>query len=55
MNDQRQPDINIRGLHKAFGTLEILRGIDLDAHEGDVISILGASRPWRSWSASTSS
>jgi len=43
MNDQRQPVLSIRGLHKAFGTLEVLRGIDLEAFEGDVISILGAS------------
>jgi octopine/nopaline transport system ATP-binding protein len=43
MNEQRQPVLRIRGLRKAFGTLEVLRGIDLDAFEGDVISILGAS------------
>jgi octopine/nopaline transport system ATP-binding protein len=43
MNEQRQPVLSIRGLRKAFGTLEVLRGIDLDAFEGDVISILGAS------------
>ena len=43
MNDTRQPVLRIRGLHKSFGALEVLRGIDLDAFEGDVISILGAS------------
>jgi octopine/nopaline transport system ATP-binding protein len=43
MNDQRQPVLSIHGLHKAFGELEVLRGLDLDAYEGDVISILGAS------------
>jgi octopine/nopaline transport system ATP-binding protein len=43
MSEQRQPVLRIRGLHKSFGSLEVLRGIDLDAFEGDVISILGAS------------
>ena len=43
MSQQKQPVLSIRGLRKAFGTLEVLRGIDLDAFEGDVISILGAS------------
>ena len=43
MNGQKQPVLHIRGLRKAFASLEVLRGIDLDAFEGDVISILGAS------------
>jgi octopine/nopaline transport system ATP-binding protein len=43
MSEHRQPVLRIRGLRKAFGALEVLRGIDLDAFEGDVISILGAS------------
>jgi octopine/nopaline transport system ATP-binding protein len=30
-------------MHKSFGQLEVLKGISLDAHEGDVISILGSS------------
>jgi octopine/nopaline transport system ATP-binding protein len=43
MSEQKQPVLHIHGLRKAFGTLEVLRGIDLNAFEGDVISILGAS------------
>jgi octopine/nopaline transport system ATP-binding protein len=35
--------VHIAGLRKRFGTNEVLKGISLDAHEGDVISILGAS------------
>ena len=35
--------LSVRGIRKSFGTLEILRGISLDASDGDVISILGAS------------
>jgi len=38
-----QPAVSVRNLHKRFGALEVLKGISLDAHEGDVISILGAS------------
>ena len=38
-----QPAVSCRNLHKRFGHLEVLKGISLDAHEGDVISILGAS------------
>jgi octopine/nopaline transport system ATP-binding protein len=35
--------LSISNLHKSFGTLQVLKGISLDAHEGDVISLLGAS------------
>jgi len=35
--------VKIEGLRKSFGTLEVLKGISLEAHEGDVISILGSS------------
>ncbi|KEA04429.1 ATP-binding cassette domain-containing protein (plasmid) [Agrobacterium fabrum] len=35
--------IAVEGLHKHFGDLEVLKGIDFDAGDGEVISILGAS------------
>ncbi|MEL6515747.1 MAG: amino acid ABC transporter ATP-binding protein, partial [Pseudomonadota bacterium] len=35
--------LDVRKLTKSFGQLEVLRGISLTAHRGDVISILGAS------------
>lgn len=35
--------IEIRNIHKSFGTLEVLRGIDLDIHKGEVVSIVGPS------------
>jgi octopine/nopaline transport system ATP-binding protein len=35
--------IIIRDLHKSFGSLEVLKGVSLDAAEGEVISIIGAS------------
>ncbi|GAA0599499.1 ATP-binding cassette domain-containing protein [Caenispirillum bisanense] len=33
----------IEGLRKSFGAYEVLKGIDLTAHTGDVISIIGSS------------
>lgn len=35
--------IEIRGLHKYFGKLHVLRGIDLDVQNGEVLSVIGAS------------
>jgi polar amino acid transport system ATP-binding protein len=35
--------IRIHGLHKSFGELEVLRGIDLAVAEHDVICLIGAS------------
>lgn len=35
--------IRIEGLHKSFGPLEVLKGVDLTAHEGDVVAIIGGS------------
>lgn len=37
------PTLSIRNLHKSFADNQVLKGIDLEAHQGDVISILGAS------------
>ncbi len=33
----------VKDLHKKFGDVEVLRGVSLEAHEGDVLSIIGAS------------
>ncbi|OCP19811.1 MULTISPECIES: ATP-binding cassette domain-containing protein [unclassified Ensifer] len=37
------PAIAVDELRKRFGTVEVLKGINFRAHEGEVISILGAS------------
>ncbi|MCC5982720.1 MAG: ATP-binding cassette domain-containing protein [Rhodobacteraceae bacterium] len=37
------PVIEIRGLHKSFGALDVLRGVDIAAHRGDVVSLIGSS------------
>jgi octopine/nopaline transport system ATP-binding protein len=35
--------LKVEDLHKSFGTVEVLRGVSMTAHQGDVISIIGAS------------
>ena len=35
--------IAIRDLHKSFGELEVLKGIDLDVAEGEVVCVIGPS------------
>ena len=37
------PKLSARSIHKSFGNVKVLEGISLDAHEHDVISIVGAS------------
>lgn len=38
-----RPALRIRGLHKSFGKLDVLRGIDLDVAEHEVVCLIGAS------------
>ncbi|MBB3351758.1 ATP-binding cassette domain-containing protein [Rhizobium lentis] len=35
--------LSVRDMHKSFGPLQVIRGISLDALEGDVVSIVGSS------------
>jgi polar amino acid transport system ATP-binding protein len=37
------PALSIEGLHKSFGELEVLRGIDLDVAQHEVVALIGAS------------
>ncbi|MEP1201048.1 MULTISPECIES: ABC transporter ATP-binding protein [unclassified Tateyamaria] len=37
------PVIEIRNLHKAYGSLEVLKGVDITANRGDVVSLIGSS------------
>ena len=38
-----QPILEIRALHKSFGTLEVLKGIDLAVAQGELVFIIGPS------------
>ena len=38
-----QPALVAEDVHKSFGDVEVLKGISLTAHEGDVIAMLGSS------------
>ncbi|WSX17902.1 amino acid ABC transporter ATP-binding protein [Streptomyces sp. NBC_00988] len=35
--------MQVRGLHKSFGTNEVLRGIDLEIGQGEVVCVIGPS------------
>ena len=35
--------LEVHDLHKSFGDVEVIKGISLSSHKGDVISILGSS------------
>jgi polar amino acid transport system ATP-binding protein len=37
------PVLEIRGLHKSYGDLEVIKGVDISAHRGDVVSLIGSS------------
>ena len=38
-----EPALRIEGLHKRFGKAEVLRGIDLEVAEHEVVCLIGAS------------
>lgn len=37
------PAVPVRGVHKSFGALHVLRGVDLTVRRGEVTTILGPS------------
>ena len=47
MSDQnwtdQQPIVSIKGVHKSFGQLEVLKGVSMDVMKGEVICIIGPS------------
>ncbi|MEU4480968.1 amino acid ABC transporter ATP-binding protein [Micromonospora sp. NPDC023966] len=40
---QSQPAVEIRDLHKSFGPLEVLKGIDFEVGHGEVVCVIGPS------------
>ncbi len=43
MNNNLQPMVQVEDLHKRFGALEVLRGIDMTVGKGETVVIIGAS------------
>jgi polar amino acid transport system ATP-binding protein len=39
----QQPQVSLAGVNKWFGTNHVLRGIDLDIFQGDVVALIGPS------------
>ncbi|HAJ83488.1 MAG: amino acid ABC transporter ATP-binding protein [Planktomarina sp.] len=43
MPNETSPVIDIRGLHKSYGDLQVLKGIDITAERGSVVALIGSS------------
>lgn len=43
MNGANDWEIRTHGLHKAFGGHSVLRGVDLDIHQGEMVAFVGGS------------
>ena len=43
MTDQREAVIQVKGLKKNFGSLEVLKDISIEVNEGEVVAIIGPS------------
>jgi ABC-type histidine transport system ATPase subunit len=39
----RLPIIELDDIHKSFGEIEVLKGVSMKAHEGEVVSLIGSS------------
>jgi polar amino acid transport system ATP-binding protein len=39
----RLPIIELDDIHKSFGPIEVLKGVSLKAHEGEVVALIGSS------------
>jgi lipoprotein-releasing system ATP-binding protein len=41
--DASQPILSARNIHKYYGALHVLKGVDLDIHAGEIVSMVGPS------------
>ncbi len=41
--NEKKIALELKNIHKSYGSLEVLKGVSLKAYDGDVISILGSS------------
>lgn len=42
-DERREALLTVTDVHKTFGSTEVLRGVDLTVHRGDVVAVIGAS------------
>jgi lipoprotein-releasing system ATP-binding protein len=42
-SEASQPILSARNIHKYYGTLHVLKGVDLDIHAGEIVSMVGPS------------
>ncbi len=42
-NATKKTLISVKNLHKSFGKLNVLRGVDIDINKGDVVAVIGPS------------
>jgi len=40
---EQTPVLEIRDLHKSYGDLDVIKGVSITAHRGDVVSLIGSS------------
>jgi polar amino acid transport system ATP-binding protein len=43
VSPQNQALLDIRGLHKQYGAVEVLKGVDLSMQRGNVVTLIGSS------------
>ena len=43
LNDYKAIMIKLEGITKSFGSLQVLKGIDLEINKGEIVSIVGPS------------
>ena len=43
MTDQREAVIQVKGLKKNFGSLEVLKGVDMKVLKGEAVVVIGPS------------
>jgi branched-chain amino acid transport system ATP-binding protein len=43
MNDPRQPILELKDVKTFYGSIEALKGISIDVHEGEIVTLIGAN------------
>jgi putative lysine transport system ATP-binding protein len=43
MSENREPIVEIKDIHKSFGKLEVLKGVDFNVYEKEVVCLVGRS------------